>query len=407
MADPASHRVQWQPLTLSRAPADFAQPEMPAIAAFWRRVTADLAAVDPPAAERLARTTRHAGGMGEEIALALAQPLSIRMLQDVHVLATRDQTAARVVLNDGTYRYVPFPYGKLKDKPNHLIVSGRSVAEFCPPEDVVPELEKLVRVHDEIPAALLDVRAAWLLYAFLRIHPFADGNGRVARLLASWDFVDAGLPPVWGESSDRGAGWGDSLDAAAETRDLTPLAALLAGHEARQVARLLVQMEGAPPEAPIDEVLAHHEAMAALSARWADHRRVVPAQLAALLERARARLEALAPRLRGAPQVRAALGSGWAHARDAGLVTDRRVPGAGIGLRSGGVSVWVRLAALGTSGSGAWTAFVTARPRAAFSVGTAPLTLFPEERSDARAERFSAWLDRSLGEALGFWQRMV
>ncbi|KAM6501971.1 Fido domain containing protein [Amanita muscaria] len=38
--------------------------------------------------------------------------------------------------------------------------------------------------------------AAWIHMAFGRIHPFTDGNGRVARLLASLPLIQAGYPPI-------------------------------------------------------------------------------------------------------------------------------------------------------------------------------------------------------------------
>ncbi|KAM6501952.1 Fido domain containing protein [Amanita muscaria] len=38
--------------------------------------------------------------------------------------------------------------------------------------------------------------AAWIHATFARIHPFTDGNGRVARLLASLPLIQAGYPPI-------------------------------------------------------------------------------------------------------------------------------------------------------------------------------------------------------------------
>jgi len=41
------------------------------------------------------------------------------------------------------------------------------------------------------------VEAAWLHHRFVRIHPFQDGNGRMARLLMAYVFARAGeFPPV-------------------------------------------------------------------------------------------------------------------------------------------------------------------------------------------------------------------
>lgn len=40
------------------------------------------------------------------------------------------------------------------------------------------------------------VQAAWLQWAFLCIHPFGDGNGRVARIISSVPLVKEGLPPI-------------------------------------------------------------------------------------------------------------------------------------------------------------------------------------------------------------------
>lgn len=39
-------------------------------------------------------------------------------------------------------------------------------------------------------------KAAWLQWAFVRIHPFEDGNGRLSRIIASLPFCMLQLPPI-------------------------------------------------------------------------------------------------------------------------------------------------------------------------------------------------------------------
>lgn len=46
---------------------------------------------------------------------------------------------------------------------------------------------------------------AWALLSFVRIHPFFDGNGRIARLIANLPLLKCGYPPLlisleWRES---------------------------------------------------------------------------------------------------------------------------------------------------------------------------------------------------------------
>ncbi len=65
------------------------------------------------------------------------------------------------------------------------------------------------------------VFAAWIHHAFVDIHPFTDGNGRVSRWLASLVLIKNRLPPLVVELDDY-MDYSKALDSANQG-DLTPL----------------------------------------------------------------------------------------------------------------------------------------------------------------------------------------
>ncbi len=78
-------------------------------------------------------------------------------------------------------------HGKWKQMPNNVEGPNGFRYEFCPPEQVESEIERLLELHaihvaDGVPA---NIEAAWLHHRFVQIHPFTDGNGRMARCLAT------------------------------------------------------------------------------------------------------------------------------------------------------------------------------------------------------------------------------
>ncbi len=97
------------------------------------------------------------------------------------------------------------PIGAWKREPNgtHAVVDGKSVfVEYARPEDVpalmgdwLGMLDGLLRPPPEGAEEALSAYAC-LHIGFVRVHPFADGNGRMARLLANLPVLQAGLPPV-------------------------------------------------------------------------------------------------------------------------------------------------------------------------------------------------------------------
>lgn len=95
--------------------------------------------------------------------------------------------------------------GDFKRLPNHVRRPDGGLHEYCPPEQVASEMDQLVTwhlAHDQrkVPP---EVEAAWLHHRFTQIHPFQDGNGRVARCLATLVFLRAGWFPLVLHRDDR------------------------------------------------------------------------------------------------------------------------------------------------------------------------------------------------------------
>ena len=74
-------------------------------------------------------------------------------------------------------------------------------------------------------AAVIDL-CGWAHAEWIRIHPFANGNGRTARIWANALLMRYGLPPVMRLRPRPNDGYGEA-GAAAMTGDWTPTAALI------------------------------------------------------------------------------------------------------------------------------------------------------------------------------------
>ncbi|WP_022768200.1 Fic family protein [Butyrivibrio sp. NC2007] len=80
---------------------------------------------------------------------------------------------------------------------------GVGLSVGLPPEDVEEEMDYICNEiastglwnGDASPEKVLKA-AIWFHCSFERIHPFADGNGRVGRTLLNYILMVAGLPPV-------------------------------------------------------------------------------------------------------------------------------------------------------------------------------------------------------------------
>ncbi|MBS1913305.1 MAG: Fic family protein [Bacteroidetes bacterium] len=89
--------------------------------------------------------------------------------------------------------------GRYKLGPNHVRTVTGEVFYFAPPEKTSEEMEALlVWYRDAEAAGVMHPVAicARLHYGFIRIHPFDDGNGRIARILMNLVLMKHGYPPA-------------------------------------------------------------------------------------------------------------------------------------------------------------------------------------------------------------------
>lgn len=162
--------------------------------------------------------------------------LTVGWIKELHALLTRHQASCDAVTHSGQHVQVPLLRGAFKERPNNPLRPDGTIHEYCPPEHVPSEMDRLVAIYDSLPAELPEVRAAWLHHAFTQIHPFQDGNGRVARALASLEFIRAGLLPLLVERDDRDTRYFPALEAA-DRGDLQPLVTFFADCMSRVLLR--------------------------------------------------------------------------------------------------------------------------------------------------------------------------
>ncbi|WP_413163084.1 Fic family protein [Capilliphycus salinus ALCB114379] len=132
--------------------------------------------------------------------------LSTFYIKQLHQLLTQSQDSTEALDSfTGNIFRVSLIKGDWKRQPNNPLRPDGSVHEYCPPEQVASEMDRLIELHHQhrdqkVPP---EIEAAWLHHRFTQIHPFQDGNGRVARCLASLVFIQASWFPLVLTRDDR------------------------------------------------------------------------------------------------------------------------------------------------------------------------------------------------------------
>lgn len=95
-------------------------------------------------------------------------------------------------------QYHPLAKGTYKTHPNHVRTSDGSIHAYAPVSETPIEMDRLISElrSERFGQAHPVLQAAYSHHALVAIHPFADGNGRVARALASFFLVRAASVPL-------------------------------------------------------------------------------------------------------------------------------------------------------------------------------------------------------------------
>jgi len=104
------------------------------------------------------------------------------------------------------------PYGAWKLEPNGTYAvdqNGNQVyVEYAPPKAVPTLIQEIIRYINDVSKKKSSSTDAAAVYAKIHMaiahtHPFWDGNGRIARLIANIPLLNFGLPPIVIASKDR------------------------------------------------------------------------------------------------------------------------------------------------------------------------------------------------------------
>jgi Fic family protein len=221
------------------------------------------------------------------------RPLTKGLMHELHAIFTKHEDTTTAIDQFDNRREIPLLRGQFKELPNNPRRPDGSVHEYCPPIHVESEIDNLLGWLGQYTAEDPVVVAAWLHHRFTQIHPYQDGNGRVARALTTLVLLRAELLPLVLDRDLR-VEYIHALETA-DLEDLLPLASLFARLERDAIMQALsvdADKEISYQQSPTSAVI---ESLAQKFGRRREEKRAelrkVNAVATALRVRARTKLE--------------------------------------------------------------------------------------------------------------------
>lgn len=177
--------------------------------------------------------------------------LTKSVIHELHSILTKNQDTTTAIDQFGNRLEIQLLKGQFKQHPNNPKRPDGSIHEYCPPIHVEAEIENLLEWYGGYANDDPVIVCAWFHHRFTQIHPYQDGNGRVARALTTLILLGADLLPLVVDRDMR-TEYIKALEVA-DAGDLSPLALLFARLERTAILQAL--------SVNVDADISHHRSL--------------------------------------------------------------------------------------------------------------------------------------------------
>ena len=135
------------------------------------------------------------------------RPLTENFIRELHKLLLKEPYEVEAVTPDGKPTRKKIEIGKYKTTANQVKTTTGEIFRFAEPEETAAKMFDLLnwyqekRTEADVNPILL---SAEFHYKFIIIHPFDDGNGRMARILMNFILMSFAYPPTIIKTEDKG-----------------------------------------------------------------------------------------------------------------------------------------------------------------------------------------------------------
>ena len=143
-------------------------------------------------------------------------------IRNLHQILLKEPYEVEAVTPEGIRARRTITIGDYKTTPNNVRTSTGEMYYFTPPDQVKPAMSDLIDWYRRMEGAKEHpiIIASTFHYRFVRIHPFDDGNGRMARLLMNMILIRHGYTVAMIQREGRDD-YIDHLEGADRSEDLT------------------------------------------------------------------------------------------------------------------------------------------------------------------------------------------